>query len=209
MLFVLPGALAFELPFGIGKLFASTIAPTIITGHLEDGSSPVSRIAVIGAGAGGSSAAFWLSKARARLGVNFEIDVYESGSYIGGREYSSLRQRSLLKKKKKTSGSTVVHPYDNSSLPELELGASIFVEANQNLWRASDEFNLTRRDFAAESYGTAIWDGQNIIFSVRSAYSLLLPSLILFSSTADGGIQRKCYGDMATCRPNERKHCMK
>ena len=65
MLFVLPGALAFELPFGIGKLFASTIAPTIITGHLEDGSSPVSRIAVIGAGAGGSSAAFWLSKARA------------------------------------------------------------------------------------------------------------------------------------------------
>ena len=93
MLFVLPGALAFELPFGIGKLFASTIAPTIITGHLEDGSSPVSRIAVIGAGAGGSSAAFWLSKARARLGVNFEIDIYERGSYIGGRECPSTEYK--------------------------------------------------------------------------------------------------------------------
>ena len=111
---------------------------------------------------------------------------------------------------KKTSGSTVVYPYDNSSLPELELGASIFVEANQNLWRASDEFNLTRRDFLGESYETGIWDGQNILFSVRSAFASFYPSLIfVFSTTADGGIQPKCYGDMATCHPNGRKHCMK
>ena len=72
---------------------------------------------------------------------------------------------------KKTSGSTVVYPYDNSSLPELELGASIFVEANQNLWRASDEFKLTRRDFEDESYETGIWDGEKILFSVRSAFA--------------------------------------
>ena len=91
ILFVFPGALAFEFPFGIGKLFASTIAPTTITGHIENVPSPISRIAVIGAGAAGSSAAFWLSKARARLGVNFEIDVYESGSYIGGRECLSIK----------------------------------------------------------------------------------------------------------------------
>ena len=89
ILFVLPGALAFD-PFGFAKLFASTIAPTAITGHLEDVPSPISRIAVIGAGAGGSSAAFWLSKARARLEVNFEIDVYESRGYIGGRECSDF-----------------------------------------------------------------------------------------------------------------------
>lgn len=92
ILFVLPGALAFELPFGIAKLFASTISPTTITGQLEDVPS-VSRIAVIGAGAGGSSAAFWLSKAKARLGVNFEIDVYESRGYIGGRECPSSKHR--------------------------------------------------------------------------------------------------------------------
>ena len=71
---------------------------------------------------------------------------------------------------RKTLGSTVVYPYDNSSLPELELGASIFVEANQNLWRASDEFNLTRRDFQDENYESGIWDGQNILFSVRIVF---------------------------------------
>ena len=91
ILFVLPGALAFGLPFGISKLFTSTIAPTTITGHLEDVPSPISRIAIIGSGAGGSSAAFWLSKARARLEVNFEIDVYESKGYIGGRECPSFK----------------------------------------------------------------------------------------------------------------------
>lgn len=97
---MLPGALAFDLPFGIAKLFASTIAPTTITGHIENVPSPISKIAVIGAGAAGSSAAFWLSKARARLGVNFEIDVYESGGYIGGRECLSSKHRDLLIEKK-------------------------------------------------------------------------------------------------------------
>jgi prenylcysteine oxidase/farnesylcysteine lyase len=87
---MLPGALAFELPFGITKLFASTIAPTIITGHSVDVPS-IPRIAIIGAGAGGSSAAYWLSKARDRNGVNFEIDIYESKGYIGGRECPSFK----------------------------------------------------------------------------------------------------------------------
>jgi prenylcysteine oxidase / farnesylcysteine lyase len=82
---VLPGVLAFNFPFSFSNLFSSTIEPTSITTHSEDIPSPI-RIAIIGAGAGGSSAAFWLSKARTRLGVNFEIDVYESRDYIGGRE---------------------------------------------------------------------------------------------------------------------------
>ena len=63
-------------------------------------------------------------------------------------------------------GSTTVYPYDNPSLPALELGASIFVEANKNLWRASDEFNLTRRNFD-EGGGTGVWDGKELILSVR------------------------------------------
>jgi prenylcysteine oxidase/farnesylcysteine lyase len=92
ILFVLPGALAFELPFRISNLFASTFSPTTITAQLEDVPS-IPRIAVIGAGAGGSSAAFWLSKARTRLGVNFEIDVYESRGYIGGRMCPSFKHK--------------------------------------------------------------------------------------------------------------------
>ena len=64
-------------------------------------------------------------------------------------------------------GSTTVYPYNDTSLPELELGASIFVQANKNLWRASDEFNLTRKDFDDENAETAIWDGETILVSVR------------------------------------------
>lgn len=64
------------------------------------------------------------------------------------------------------TGSTIVYPYKNTSLPELELGASIFVKANKNLWRASDEFNLTRSNFTDENYDLGIWDGEKILISV-------------------------------------------
>lgn len=83
---MLPGALAFDFPFRLPNIFASTTVPRTITARSEDVPPPIPRIAIIGAGAGGSSAAFWLSKARTRVGVNFEIDVYESKDYIGGRE---------------------------------------------------------------------------------------------------------------------------
>lgn len=63
------------------------------------------------------------------------------------------------------AGSTIVYPYENESLPAIELGASIFVRTNKNLWRASTEFNLTR--FGEGVDGMGIWDGENVIFSVR------------------------------------------
>jgi hypothetical protein len=44
------------------------------------------RIAIIGAGAGGSSAAFWIAKAKERYGLDIAIDIYERNDYIGGRK---------------------------------------------------------------------------------------------------------------------------
>lgn len=44
------------------------------------------RIAIIGAGAGGSSAAFWVAKAKERYGIGIEVDLYERNGYVGGRE---------------------------------------------------------------------------------------------------------------------------
>lgn len=44
------------------------------------------RVAVVGAGAAGSSAAFWINKATERLGKDISIDVYERYDYIGGSE---------------------------------------------------------------------------------------------------------------------------
>ncbi|EDR15109.1 uncharacterized protein LACBIDRAFT_300931 [Laccaria bicolor S238N-H82] len=141
ILLLLPPSLAFQLPFSIPFFRAKSYST------LEDDiqpSPPSSRIAIIGAGAGGSSAAFWISKAKERFGLEVEIDVYERADYIGGR-------------------STVVYPYSNSSLPPLELGASIFVSANKNLWRAAEEFNLTREDNVEDDFG--IWDGDQLLLS--------------------------------------------
>ncbi|KAF8912946.1 hypothetical protein CPB84DRAFT_1841381 [Gymnopilus junonius] len=148
LLLFLSTTYAFQLPFNIPKIFSSSV-PSIQAEQSPVSSTP--RIAIIGAGAGGSSAAYWISKAKERFGLDAEIDVYESNDYIGGR-------------------STVVYPYDNTSLPEFELGASIFVEANKNLWRASDEFNLTRRDFHELDSETGIWDGEKMLLSFSGGW---------------------------------------
>ena len=60
-----------------------------------------------------------------------------------------------------------MHPFGDKSLRELELGGSVFVKANKNMWRATDEFNLTRRDFKEEDYETTVWDGEKFLFRVR------------------------------------------
>ncbi|EJD04227.1 uncharacterized protein FOMMEDRAFT_146234 [Fomitiporia mediterranea MF3/22] len=111
------------------------------------------RIAVIGAGAGGSSAAFWLSKAKTRAGVSVEVDVFERAAYVGGR-------------------STTVFPYDDRTLDPVELGASIFVTANKNLWRASQEFNLTKLVLDDDGV-TGFWDGEKFVFTMKESKGIL------------------------------------
>jgi hypothetical protein len=80
-LLILPYVLAFELPFGVSALFSSKATKN--TTAIPSSSTP--RIAIIGAGAGGSSAAFWISKAKERFGLDVQVDVYEAADYIGGR----------------------------------------------------------------------------------------------------------------------------
>ncbi|KAH8831889.1 Prenylcysteine lyase-domain-containing protein [Flagelloscypha sp. PMI_526] len=108
-----------------------------------------SKVAIIGAGAGGSSAAYWIKKAKERFGVDIDIDIFEKSNYIGGR-------------------STVVHPYNDPSYRPVELGASIFIEANKNLWRAADEFGLTRgpNDQNTEPYEVGVWDGKDVVLDL-------------------------------------------
>ena len=80
-LLLLPCVLAFELPFSVSALFSSKATQNKTT--TPSSSSP--RIAIIGAGAGGTSAAFWISKAKERFGLDVQVDVYEAADYIGGR----------------------------------------------------------------------------------------------------------------------------
>ena len=51
--------------------------------------STANRIAIIGAGAAGSSAALWLRKAAERHGLELEVDLFERNDYIGGSELFS------------------------------------------------------------------------------------------------------------------------
>lgn len=79
---------AFQLPFRL-PFFSN---PTDVQHTLE--AEPVNvtpRIAIVGAGAGGSSAAFWISKAKERWGLDVEVDVYDRNSHVGGSTYVRRR----------------------------------------------------------------------------------------------------------------------
>ena len=103
-----------------------------------------------GAGSAGSSAAYYLRRYCDQAGLGLNITVYEQNDYIGGR-------------------STTVGVYGDKDDP-VELGASIFVNVNQNLVSAAEEFNLS-----TESLGTAatgpllgIWNGKDFVFTQTS-----------------------------------------
>ncbi|KAK1218693.1 hypothetical protein PQX77_018592 [Marasmius sp. AFHP31] len=136
-------------------LLSATLASAGFTLQRSDddaqgGNNSTPRIAIVGAGAGGSSAAFWIAKAKERFGVDVEIDVYEQNSYVGGR-------------------SIPVHPNDDPELLPVETGASIFVRSNKNLWRATQEFNLTLNPFGEDDGGdTGYWDGEKLVLTIPS-----------------------------------------
>ncbi|KAG8220136.1 Prenylcysteine lyase-domain-containing protein [Butyriboletus roseoflavus] len=132
-------SIAFQLPF---KLPFFKSSQTIIAEEQVATTTP--RIAIIGAGAAGSSAAFWISKAQQRYEIDVEVDVYERGSYIGGR-------------------STTVYPYDDPAYAPVELGGSIFVDSNKNMMRASKDFNLSLSDFGDDFSDMGIWDGNKFV----------------------------------------------
>ena len=82
-------ASAWELPFS--KLWSGTgddaQVPLSAPGSTSSNAHVPPRVAIIGAGAAGSSAAFFIAKANDRFGLDVEVDVYEQNDYVGGRVY--------------------------------------------------------------------------------------------------------------------------
>ncbi|KAH9982199.1 Prenylcysteine lyase-domain-containing protein [Lactifluus volemus] len=103
-------------------------------------------------GAGGSSAAFWIAKAKERHGLDVAVDIYERSDYIGGR-------------------STTVYPYNDTAYEPVELGASIFVQVNKNMQRAVHEFNLSTYGFDQDS-PMGIWDGERFLYTETTTWPL-------------------------------------
>lgn len=108
----------------------------------------------VGAGSGGSSAAYYLEKFASDENIRANITVYERSSYVGGR-------------------STTVNVYDDPTQP-VELGASIFVKANKNLFSAAEEFGLSTKGVGGARAKDSpvilgIWNGEEFVF--RQNYS--------------------------------------
>lgn len=115
--------------------------------HQCDPNEPVKSVAIIGAGSGGASAAYYLNRFKHPCG-RVNITVHEQSSYVGGR-------------------STTVDVYGDPTEP-VELGASIFVEVNKNLVSAAREFGLATHGFKPKikelPNTLGVYDGQGWVF---------------------------------------------
>ncbi|KAL2020306.1 hypothetical protein VTK56DRAFT_8534 [Thermocarpiscus australiensis] len=108
----------------------------------------VRQVAIIGAGAAGSSAAYHLHEYTRRTGLHVNITLFEKTGRIGGRTLT-------------------INAYGDPTQP-VELGASIFIQKNHILYGALNEFNLSKRtpDEDAEPI-LGIWDGDEFLFKVN------------------------------------------
>ncbi|KUJ14755.1 Prenylcysteine oxidase [Mollisia scopiformis] len=109
------------------------------------------RIAIIGAGAAGSSTAYYLQQYANKSGIPINITILERNSYIGGR-------------------STTINAYGNPLEP-VELGASIFVEVNTILKNSSEAFGLRPREQTEgdEKELLGIWNGKEFVFQQQDS----------------------------------------
>ncbi|KAA8622565.1 prenylcysteine oxidase 1 [Pyrenophora tritici-repentis] len=127
-----------------------------LVGALSTSDAPrVKQVAIIGAGAGGSSAAYHLAQYAAEAGISTNITVFERNDYVGGR-------------------TTTVNPWGDKSIA-VELGGSIFVQINQIMVKAMEEFNLsTAGNDLATTFGMpdlGIWNGQEFVIVTQAGDS--------------------------------------
>ena len=113
----------------------------------------VHRVAIIGAGAAGSSAAYHLSNYAAELDYSLNITLYELNHRAGGR-------------------TTTVNALNDPAYP-TELGGSIFVKINHILYNAADEFGLSTSSANSyrpqeSDYSFGVWDGTQFVYKQAS-----------------------------------------
>ena len=144
------------LPLCLIALFVSSCVTYQFQKPLKQDSRPETyRVAIIGGGAGGSSAAYHLRKFAdsSPLDIPIEIDLFESADRIGGR-------------------TTTVNAFDDERYP-VELGGSIFVEVNKILVNLTNEFGLNTKTNLHEAgpdsdYDLGVWDGSQFVFKQSS-----------------------------------------
>lgn len=110
-------------------------------------------IVVPGAGAAGSSAAYHLRQYAEEENLSVNVTIFEKTDHIGGRTLT-------------------VNAFGDPLQP-IELGASIFVTANQIMYNATRDFRLPTGDPHDLDDGsiTAIWDGRSFVFQTAEGSS--------------------------------------
>lgn len=100
-----------------------------------------------GAGPAGASAAYHLQQYANSSGISVNITIFEKTDRIGGR-------------------SITIDPYGDAS-QRVELGASIFIQANHILYGAMLEFGLSPKVADSTLDPTlGIWDGDTFVFTL-------------------------------------------
>lgn len=154
----------------IAGVLSDTPQHPLFSSVSDHGRLPRPRVAIIGGGAAGTSSAYFLH----HLGVEephleVDIDIFEANDYLGGRSTVIMPFEGEIDDKTDASAS----PY-----APIELGASIFVPANENLFKAAKVFNLTLQDghgggskeSEEDADGMTIFNGQEFVFH-ESQYS--------------------------------------
>ncbi|KIV96734.1 hypothetical protein PV10_00560 [Exophiala mesophila] len=120
--------------------------------HEYPSSQSPKRVAIIGAGAGGTSLSYHLRKYASSQPeqIPLDITIFDRNPYIGGR-------------------ATIVNAFSLSEYP-VELGASIFVAINHILVNATRELNLTSSVKIYQAppeakYELGVWDGTSFVFT--------------------------------------------
>ena len=146
----------------VTSLVASQEDQAVLLTSQDDDRLPITqskpfRVAIVGAGSAGSSAAFHISRFLNQSSLDLssvEISIFDSNSRPGGR-------------------TTTVNAFDSASYP-IELGASIFVKINHILYEAAQEFALvTNKAYhdapkVKSGYGLGIWDGTEFVYRQTS-----------------------------------------
>lgn len=103
-----------------------------------------------------------------------------------------------------------MYPYNDTELEPIELGASIFVRINKNLWRATEEFGLERISFGDDGDVMGLWDGKDVILTVCTVRCTAHTVADIYCrravAMAAGGTHSKSSGGTACKHPDALRH---
>ncbi|KAL1894102.1 hypothetical protein Cpir12675_003837 [Ceratocystis pirilliformis] len=141
----------FDSPTAALAVFSSAILATssevaVETPATTSLEAPIRNIAIIGAGAGGASTAYYLRKFADEANIPVNITIFEKTNRVGGR-------------------SLTVNAWDKPGYP-VELGSSMFVPESGIVSSIVREAKLNFRylEYSEGSSNAGVWNGEELVY---------------------------------------------